>query len=115
MAGILNIKIDQGCTYKLSVVWKDANKQIVDLANFTAQMQIRKTTEEGVVLADVSTTGTGIVIESNIIKIEIDPEDTLSIPAGRHMYSLVLSNAVTGEKFRLLKGVAAVDREVTRA
>lgn len=38
MAGILNIKIDQGCTYKLSVVWKDANKQIVDLTNFTAQI-----------------------------------------------------------------------------
>lgn len=114
MAGILNIKIDQGCTYKLNVIWKDEQKKIINLTNYTAQMQIRKTTEEGVVLVDIESPASGIVIENNTIKIEIPPEDTKSIIAGRHVYSLVLTNSVTSEKYRLLQGVATVSREVTR-
>ena len=45
-AGVYNINAEQGVTFKLHLLYKDSNNQVIDLANYTARMQVRRSPED---------------------------------------------------------------------
>tara|TARA_R100001443_G_scaffold109078_1_gene120175 strand:+ start:178 stop:639 length:462 start_codon:yes stop_codon:yes gene_type:complete len=45
-AGAYNINAEQGVTFKLHLLYKDCNDREIDLSNFTARMQVRRSEED---------------------------------------------------------------------
>jgi hypothetical protein len=107
MAGNYNLIIDQGCTFAINVKW------IETLSGYSAKMQIRDTNTEGDVLAELSSPSTGITIIDDILYVVIDATTTLTFPAGRHCYSLVITHT-GGAIHRVIEGFVDVIRETTR-
>ena len=42
MAAVYDITIEQGATFRLSLVWKDSSNVPVNLTGYTARMQVRR-------------------------------------------------------------------------
>ena len=45
-AGVYNINAEQGVTFKLHLLYKDSTNAVIDLANHTARMQVRRSPED---------------------------------------------------------------------
>jgi len=53
-AGVYNISAEQGVTFKLHLLYKDRNDSVVDFANFTSRMQVRRSPEDSDLLLFVT-------------------------------------------------------------
>lgn len=64
MASQYDIKLDQGATFEQAFVWNDVGppKTAIDLTNYTARMQVRKSHEEEDTILDVSDTDPEITL-----------------------------------------------------
>lgn len=126
-----DIYIYKGNTYKLDFSYTDNNNIGIDLSNYEAKMQVRRSAYQSLLLAELNEnypkgsfgrglsgdflsgagitgfTG-GLVLNYNGITgdvhLEIDSETTYGIPVGRHSYDLQLTNLSTGSKISILKG-----------
>ena len=107
-----NIAIEQGATFRLSVVWKDSNGDLVDLTTYTARMQIRPSVTSSTVLVDLLS-GDGIVLggTAGSIEVTISATETAALKQGG-VYDLELDNG--GVVKRLMYGSVSFSREVTR-
>jgi hypothetical protein len=114
-AATYNFEIEQGTSLNKSVVWKDSNGVAVNLAGYTARMQIRETIDSDLVLLELSTTNGKIVVvpTQGKITLEFDPEDTSGEFWTRGVYDLELTSG-SGFVTRLLKGKVTLSKEVTR-
>ena len=106
--GKLDITCYQGATFDKKLVWS-IDGTPVDLTNYTAAMQVRKThpTEEYTFeFGEITLNDEGEIL------IEATAEETANIPAREYVYDLELTNGETVT--RLVEGVFLVTPEVTR-
>lgn len=111
MATISNIFIDQGATFSTTVTIEDGTSSALDLTNYTAIAQIRKTYQSTasvsftVTFASDRTTGQ--------ITISLTDTQTAALDEGRYVYDLIITDS-SGTKIRVVEGIATVNPSVSR-
>ena len=112
MAAISNIFIDQGADFSTTVTVSDSAGSALDLSNYTALAQIRKTYESTTAttftstFADDRTTGQ--------ITISLTDVQTTALDFGRYVYDLLITDG-DGDKTRVVEGIATVNPSVSRS
>lgn len=114
-AGILNLTIEQGATYRNTLTWKDASGSLVNLTGATAKMQIRPDYGNATVLHQLDTNNGGITLggTAGTVALYIAAADTAGFTWTSGVYDLdvTLSN---GDVVRLVQGGVGVSPEVTQ-
>lgn len=115
MAAIHNITIEQGATYRLSAVWKDASNVAVNLTGYTARMMVRRKYTDAAPLLTFTTENGAIVLGGAAGTVEVTGLATLTddLPTKPCVWDIELVSP-TGFVKRLLEGVAVVTPEVTK-
>lgn len=126
-----DIYLYKGNTFRLDFSYTDTNDIGIDLTNYIGNMQVRRSSYDDVLLAELTEnypegsfgrglsgdflSGEGITgftgglilnyegITGNV-HIEIDSETSYAIPVGRHSYDVQLYNSVTNTRKTILKG-----------
>jgi hypothetical protein len=115
VASTYDILIEQGATFMLSAIWRDAGGSPIDLTGYTARMQVRqKVTSANAELSLTSQAG-DITLgdEAGTIVVLVSAGDTAALSIRRGVYDLELEST-SGVVTRLLEGVVTVSPEVTR-
>lgn len=109
-----DICIDQGATFRLTVVWKDGTGTPVNLNGYVARMQIRRTIRSDTPVLSL-TTGNGITLggATGSVTIVATAAQTAAINIRSGVYDLELE-APDGTVTRLMEGNVTVSFEVTR-
>lgn len=141
-AGVYNILAEQGTSFSLHLRYSDCAGNYVDLSDYNARMQVRRSSNSDNILlfiTDTGVTGGGTTGEFSIgggvlgtggisknspisgagsltggLLIEIDPTTMSNCPHGNHFYDLEIVDINTGAVVRLIEGRFTVDREITR-
>lgn len=114
--GIYNMTIEQGSTFKLSLVYKNHLNAIVDLTGYSARMQIRSTLSASTKLFEVTTDTPEqlwIVPSAGQINIKIPHTSTSALAPSIAVYDLEIESS-EGEVIKLIKGRCRIEGEVTR-
>jgi hypothetical protein len=111
LAEFVELFIEQGASFTTDVDVTDANGNPKDLTDYSVYSQIRKsyystTSFDFDITIDDAPNGT--------IKMDMDPELTSSIRAGRYVYDVVIKNDETNEVTRIFEGIATVLPRVTK-
>lgn len=112
----VNLKINQGETYRHTLYWKNEQELPVDLTNYTARMQIRSKVDSPTVLLELTTANSGIVISNPVtgeFKLYISATLTSSMTWSSGVYDLEMV-APNDDVTRLIEGKVTVTKEVTR-
>lgn len=113
-AGIYNIVADQGATFGRVLTWKDSTGALVNLTNYTAQMQIRETLDASTAVLTLSTSNSRIALggAAGTITLTVQASD-FTLAEGQYVYDLELTSS-GGAVTRLVMGTFTVRGEVTR-
>tara|TARA_R110002020_G_scaffold367654_1_gene579481 strand:- start:1464 stop:1907 length:444 start_codon:yes stop_codon:yes gene_type:complete len=137
-----DIKFYQGDTFKLDFSYTTSADVGINLSNYTANMQIRRSAFSSTLLAELNETypagsfgrgsagsdfsagsgvtgGTGGLVlnysgTTGAIHIEIDSTTSSNIPAGKHVYDLQLVNDSDGVHDTILRGRMTVVESTTK-
>lgn len=114
-AGYHDILIEQGATFRLSLVWKDSNGVPVNLTGYSARMQVRRTVNNPTKLLDFTTSNGAITLGGATGTVTVVGAATLTddVPPRSGVYDLELQSA-DGTVTRLLEGKVTITPEVTR-
>jgi D-Tyr-tRNAtyr deacylase len=110
MAIIANLYIDQGTDFSITVDVTDSAGDILDLSNYTAAAQIRKTYSSSTVSA---TFATSIAELAGQVTISLTDTQTAALESGRYVYDLNITSSA-GLVTRVIEGQAIVTPGVTR-
>lgn len=110
MAAISNLYIDQGTDFSVTIDVTNTDGSVLNLANYTAASQIRKT--YGSSSATVSFT-TSIAAASGQVTLTLTDTQTAGISAGRYVYDLNITSS-GGTTTRVVEGQAIITPGVTR-
>ena len=112
MATISNIFINQHADFSTTVTISDSNGSALDLSSYTALAQIRKTYES------TSATSFTATFDSDRttgkITLSLTDTQTAALESGRYVYDLLITG-VSGDKTRVVKGIATVNPSVSRS
>ena len=117
-AGTYNTTIDKGSTFSLTLTYKDASGDPVNLTGWTARMQIRETPSSASTVL-TSTGGSPTITISNtnfatgVIAVTISATNTASISVPVAYYDIEVESAA-GLVRRVLQGRLSISPEVTR-
>ena len=137
-----DIKFFQGDTFKLDFSYTTSADVGINLANYTASMQIRRSAHSADLLAELNenypsgafgrgstgsdfssgsgiTGGTGGLVlnysgTTGDIHIELDSTTSSNIPAGKHSYDLQLVNDSTDVHDTILRGRMTIEESTTK-
>jgi hypothetical protein len=110
MAILANIFIDQGTDFSITVDVTDSAGDVLDLSNYTASAQIRKTYGS----SNVSATFTTSISElAGQVTLSLNDTQTTGLESGRYVYDLNITSA-GGQTTRVIEGQAIVTPGVTR-
>ena len=112
MAAISNIFIDQGADFSTTVTVSDSAGAALDLSNYTALAQIRKTYE-----STTATTFTSTFVSPRTtgqITISLTDDQTSALDFGRYVYDLLITDG-DGDKTRVVEGIATINPSVSRS
>ena len=112
----VNLKIDQGATFRKVVTWKAGTPALpVNLTGCTARMQIRGKITDAAALLDLTTVNGGIALGGVLgtITLNITAAQTALIAWKAAVYDLEIIYADATVR-RLLSGSVSVSPEVTR-
>ena len=111
MATIQNISIDQGTTFSLTITVTDLNNNALDLTNYTARSQMRRSYGASSYVS--FTTSTGDDPTDGEVTISLTPTQTSALKIGRYVYDVEIEDD-SGDVIRVLEGIVTVTPEVTR-
>lgn len=114
MAATHDIEIEQGANFILSLVWNQSNGSPVDLTNYTARMQVRKSKGSATAELDISTSDyitLGDALGTIDINVPAAVTAALNFTSGVYDLELVAGN---GNVYRFLEGCVELSKEVTR-
>tara|TARA_Y100000004_G_scaffold188130_1_gene241860 strand:- start:565 stop:1002 length:438 start_codon:yes stop_codon:yes gene_type:complete len=137
-----DIKFFQGDTYKLDFSYTTSSNIGINLSNYTATMQVRRSAFSSTLLAELTeaypsgcfgrgSTGSDFVSGSGVtggtgglvlnyagttgdIHIEIDSTTSANIPSGKHSYDLQLVDNSNGHHDTILRGRLTIVDSVTK-
>ena len=111
MANISNIYIDQGSDYSSVVTVTTANGLPLDLTGYTGKSQVRKSYS-----SSLAYTFTCDVIDAAAGKIRISmvAAYTETIPPGRWLYDVEITQTSSGKRKRVVEGIATVTPQITQ-
>ena len=112
MAAISNIFIDQGADFSTTVTVSDSAGSALDLTNYTALAMIRKTYDSTSATSFTSAFATDRT--TGKITISLTDVQTTALEQGRYVYDLLLTDG-SGDKTRVLEGIATVSPSVSRS
>ena len=104
-----NLFIDQGTDYSTSINLTDDDDNIVTLAGYTAQGQIRKTYSSS---TSVSFT-VSITAATGTVTLQLTAVQTANIVAGRYVYDVFVTDSGNTTS-RILEGIVTITPRVTR-
>lgn len=110
MAIIANLYIDQGTDFSITVDVTDSAGDILDLSNYTASAQIRKTYTSSTVSETFSTTISALAGQ---VTLSLTDTQTAGLEGGRYVYDLNITGS-EGITSRVIEGQAIVTPGVTR-
>jgi hypothetical protein len=116
----LDLVIAQGATFTKKFQWKDANNAAIDLAGYTARLQIRAETDStGSPLLEFTTENGRITLntpESGDVNLKLTAVDTTAISFTTGVYDLELVHTVSGESVvdNIVYGTVSIRKNVTR-
>lgn len=119
-AGKLNLKIEQGATFRRRLQWKAGDPAVpVDLTGYQVRMQVRSEQIAATVLLELTTTNGGIAITDAAqgrFELYLKAADTaaLTFDSGVYDLEMVAPDAPDNTVTRLLAGSVSVSPEVTR-
>ena len=109
----LDLVCKQGSTFERVFTWRIDNA-LVNLAGFTARMQVRRRASAPTVLLSLTSGGGGIAFPSaGLINVQATAAQTAALPAGYWRYDLELVDGV-GRVYGIAEGCFEVAAEVTR-
>ena len=112
MATISNIFINQHADFSTTVTISDSNGSALDLTSYTALAQVRKTYES------TSATSFTATFDSDRttgkITLSLTGTQTAALESGRYVYDLLITG-VSGDKTRVVEGIATVNPSVSRS
>ena len=112
MATISNIFINQHADFSTTVTISDSNGSALDLTSYTVLAQVRKTYES------TSATSFTATFDSDRttgkITLSLTDTQTAALESGRYVYDLLLTG-VSGDKTRVVEGIATVNPSVSRS
>lgn len=127
-AGTHNITIEQGTDWQQVLTWR-INSVAVNLAGYTARLQIRHVASSPTILALLTTTVSSSSSSSGsptpaigtitlggaagTITMDLPAGQASLLPVGSHVYDLELISQA-GKVTRLIEGICEVTAEVTR-
>lgn len=109
MATKANLVIDQGSTFSADLNLTDENGDVLDLAGYTANSQIRKWYTSTSASAEFTT---DINVPEGIVTLSLTAEETGNLTAGRYVYDVEINNGSTVS--RIVEGIVTVTPQVTR-
>jgi FlaG/FlaF family flagellin (archaellin) len=115
MAAVYDITIEQGATFRLSLVWKDSSNVPVNLTGYTARMQVRRSYTDTVIQLAMTTESGSITLggSAGTINVVSAAAATEDIAARAGVYDLELMSS-DGVVTRLVEGKVTIKPEVTR-
>lgn len=113
-AGVYNMWVEQGATFRLSMEWTNDLDEPIDLTGMTARMMARTSKTSTTPIVTLTTENGGITLGgvAGTIDIDIDPVTTAALVSGSYVYDLEIVNGP--EVTRLIEGTFTVDGEVTK-
>lgn len=109
MATKANLVIDQGSTFTTDLTLTDENGDVMNLAGFTANSQIRKWYTSA---NPAAVFGTAINTEIGVITLTLSTNATSNLVAGRYVYDVEINDG--GDVSRIVEGIVTVTPQVTR-
>ncbi len=111
MAAVSNFYIDQGADFSTTLYLTDSNGDILNLTDYTALGQMRKTFGSGTVAATFTI---AMSAATGQVTVTLTDVQTTAITSGRYVYDILLTDS-SGDKTRILEGHATVVPSVSRA
>lgn len=114
-AAVHNITIEQGATFQMNILWKDSTGTPINLAGYTARMQVRQKYSSPTTLLNFTTENGAIVLGGILGTIAITGAATVTddLVGKTGVYDLELVSA-GGIVTRLVQGSVYISPEVTR-
>ena len=107
--------IERGANFVFTARWKDSEGALVNLAGYTARMQVRQSVDAPTILLDLTTENGGIVLggADGTVQLVQTAEQTAALTWTRGVYDIEL---VRGDGYvtRFMQGAIATYKEVTR-
>lgn len=113
-AGTYLVTADQGATFTRTIIWKDANDVPINLAGYTARMQVRKDYFSTTASLTLTTENGKITLggATGSIVLNVSATDMSLLESSSYVYDLELETG--GVVTRLIQGTFTVNAEVTR-
>jgi hypothetical protein len=107
--------IRQGSTWTQFIVWKDSDGNPINLAGYTARMQIRPVIQSQTVIVALTTENGRIALggSDGSLTLALDAETTADIEQASGFYDIELES-FDGTVTAILQGRVKFPREVTR-
>ena len=115
-AGKYNLLIEERATLKRTFIWKDEDGRRVNLAGYSAKLQVRETKSSSTVLLELTSDTSAIELggSAGTIVINMTPAETDGLyPTWQKGYYDLVLTAPDSTKIRLLQGIARVSIGVT--
>lgn len=111
MATISNLYIDQGTTFSTVVDLQNQDGTVMDLGGYSVASQMRKSYQSSSFTPFVASVENPTAGQ---IKLVLAADTSSAMKAGRYLYDVEITNLLSGEKFRVLEGIAILTPEITR-
>ncbi len=109
MAIKANLFVDQGTDYSTSINLTDNDGNVVSLAGYTSNGQIRKT------YSSSNAVSFGVTLKANtgIVLLQLTDTQTAAMTAGRYVYDVVVTDSANITS-RIVEGIVTVTPRVTK-
>ena len=116
MAVSYNTVIDQGADWYLTVTYENPNGTPINLAGYSAALQLRSLPSDPTAVLTLTTANNGIAITAatGVVAIHATATQTRAIDEGTYYYDLEITDTFTSVVTRLVQGQVVVSPEVTR-
>jgi hypothetical protein len=116
-AAKINLTVEQGSTFTKTFIWKDAKNRPINLAGYTASLQVRAKADESLpILLEIGSQApeSGITLggTAGTIALEISDEETATLTFTKGSYDLLMTPP-SGKRKRLVQGTFTVSPRVT--
>ena len=111
MASISNLFIDQGSDYSNIITVGSSTGTVLNLTNYTVASQLRKSYGSSTYYTFTATVYDAV---TGKVRLQLPAATSSTIPAGRYLYDIEITNTVSGAKTRILEGTVIVTPEITR-